>query len=107
MASLSSSVWLLWFVLVALVLFLTPTGRPLSRRWGRIAATTALGMLAMVLTCFSPRASPVPLTEVTNPGGSSGSARPLDALDLGGAVATPSGSRRVASTGRSVPTRAR
>ncbi len=69
LAVVSASGWLLWFVLIALVLQLTPTGRPLSRRWGMAATVTAVaGGSAMVLTWFSPRAlDDPPLVGQPNP----------------------------------------
>jgi signal transduction histidine kinase len=41
-AVLGDAGFIAWFVLVALILHLTPTGRPLSRRWGLVAAATVV-----------------------------------------------------------------
>jgi signal transduction histidine kinase len=70
-ATASSSIWVLWFVLVALILMLTPTGRPLSKRWGRVATATAtLGVLAFASDLVRPgKLREVPFEAVTNPWG--------------------------------------
>ncbi len=62
------SLFIPWFVLVALILYLTPTGRPLSARWSRIAAATvATGTLWFALRLVSPDAAEPPLDVVSNP----------------------------------------
>jgi signal transduction histidine kinase len=92
-ATLSSGVWLLWFVLVALILFLTPTGRPVSRAWGIVAAvTTGLGILAYGAFLLRPgKLHQVPFTDVTNPWGVERFRVPLGLLTYGGALATAVG----------------
>ena len=65
---LGESLFIPWFVLVALILHLTPTGRPLSMRWGRIAAATvAAGSLWFALRLVAPDAAEPPLDTVPNP----------------------------------------
>jgi signal transduction histidine kinase len=57
-----------WLVLVALVLYLTPTGRPLSPRWGLAARATAVsGAVAFVLGLVTERPLPAPYQHAGNP----------------------------------------
>jgi signal transduction histidine kinase len=46
---LTDSSWILWFTLVALILLLTPTGRPLTPRWSLVATLQVLAALVAVL----------------------------------------------------------
>src|SRR3954463_16487842 len=46
---LTDSSWILWFTLVALILLLTPTGRPLTPRWSLVAKLQVLAALVAVL----------------------------------------------------------
>ena len=65
---LGDSLFIPWFVLVALILHLTPTGQPLSMQWGRIAAATvAAGSLWFALRLVAPDAAEPPLDTVPNP----------------------------------------
>src|ERR1051325_10795165 len=41
-ANASGAIFMPWLVIIALVLYLTPTGRALSARWGRVAGLTAV-----------------------------------------------------------------
>jgi signal transduction histidine kinase len=41
-ANASGAIFMPWLVIIALVLYLTPTGRPLSLRWSRVARGTAV-----------------------------------------------------------------
>ncbi len=60
--------WLVWFVLVALVLHLTPDGRFLSPRWKAAGwVTTAAGVVALLLSIPSDRLLDPPFDEVGNP----------------------------------------
>lgn len=57
-----------WFVLVALILHLTPTGRPLSRRWGVLAAATVVaGFLWFSTALVWPDGLDPPLDRVRSP----------------------------------------
>jgi signal transduction histidine kinase len=57
-----------WLVLVSLALHLTPTGRPLSRRWGWAAAGTVLsGLVWWVVKCLSVSPLDPPYADVVNP----------------------------------------
>nr|CAH69515.1 putative two-component system sensor kinase [Frankia alni ACN14a] len=57
-----------WLVLVALILHLTPTGRPLSARWGRIALATAVaGGLWLLVGLVTTETMQPPFQSVTNP----------------------------------------
>ena len=92
-ATASSSVWVLWFVLIALILMLTPTGRPLSPSWGRIATGTAmLGALAFAADMVRP--GPLrepPFEAVSNPWGLDRIGAPLATIGFVGAVAAALG----------------
>ncbi len=53
-ANASAAIFMLWLVIVALVLFLTPTGHALSRRWRNAAAvTTCSGSVGFVSALFA------------------------------------------------------
>jgi signal transduction histidine kinase len=68
LAGASDSFFVLWLVLVGLALQLTPTGRPLSPRWGRLTqAMIAAGLLGVVAMLFNPGPFQSPLQDVTNP----------------------------------------
>jgi signal transduction histidine kinase len=57
-----------WLVLVALILHLTPTGRPLSARWGRLALATAVaGGLWLLVGLVSTETMQPPFQSVANP----------------------------------------
>ncbi len=57
-----------WFALVAAVLHLTPTGRPLSRRWGyALAVTAAAGSLALAAKAVQDTAFDPPYAAMRNP----------------------------------------
>ena len=57
-----------WFALVAAVLHLTPTGRPLSRRWGyALAVTAAAGSLALAAKAVQDTAFDPPYAAMHNP----------------------------------------
>jgi signal transduction histidine kinase len=57
-----------WLVLVALALYLTPTGRPVSRWWGRAAKVTAgAGIVGLTTALLSDRPLDPPLDQVRNP----------------------------------------
>jgi signal transduction histidine kinase len=67
-AVIGGGMFIPWFVLVALILHLTPTGRPVSRRWGRIAAATvAFGIAWFAIRLVSPDATQPPLESISNP----------------------------------------
>ena len=66
-ASLDNSSWIPWFVLVALILGLTPTGTWLSPRWRVLGRTIVVaGSLAFVLALLREDLDP-PYDEVANP----------------------------------------
>jgi len=66
--TLGDSMFIPWFVLVALILQLTPTGRPLSIRWRQIAiATVAAGTLWFAVRLVSSDVAQPPLDVVPNP----------------------------------------
>ncbi|MDQ1498093.1 MAG: hypothetical protein QOI86_1433 [Actinomycetota bacterium] len=53
-ANASAAIFMPWLVIIALVLYLTPTGRALSKRWGRVAGVTAVsGTVGFVHGLFS------------------------------------------------------
>lgn len=67
-AQVGDATWIPWFVLVALVLHLTPTGRPLSSRWARAAwVTCGAGVVAFVCTLLSTAPVDPPFEDVANP----------------------------------------
>ncbi|MEY2590582.1 MAG: hypothetical protein QOJ67_2566 [Acidimicrobiaceae bacterium] len=51
-ANASAAMFMLWLVIIALVLFLTPTGRALSKRWRRVATLTAVSGTVGFLTAL-------------------------------------------------------
>ena len=68
LAGLSDIVFLPWLALVALVLHLTPTGRPLSRRWAHVAQLTAgAGAVGFVGGSFRQGPFDPPLDQTINP----------------------------------------
>uniref|UniRef100_UPI00180DAF91 sensor histidine kinase n=1 Tax=Sporichthya sp. TaxID=65475 RepID=UPI00180DAF91 len=70
-ATLSSGVWLWWFVILGLILLLTPTGCPVSPAWGRaVWASLAVGALAYGGFLLRPgKLKQAPFESVTNPWG--------------------------------------
>ncbi len=57
-----------WFVLIAWILYLTPTGSSLSERWRLLAvATTCVGALWMLTAIFWPDTIEPPFDEVRSP----------------------------------------
>ncbi|MEO6715513.1 MAG: histidine kinase [Mycobacteriales bacterium] len=67
-AAIGAATWVPWLVIVALVLHLTPTGRPLSRLWSRVAwATVLAGGLTFVAILLSDEPLEAPLQGVRNP----------------------------------------
>jgi signal transduction histidine kinase len=67
-AVLGEAIFIPWFVLVALILHLTPTGRPLTKRWGIIAAATVVvGGLWFAITLVWPETLEPPLDDVRSP----------------------------------------
>jgi hypothetical protein len=57
-----------WFALVAAVLHLTPTGRPLSRRWGyALAGTVAAGSVALAAKAVQDTVFDPPYAAMRNP----------------------------------------
>ncbi|MGH9262555.1 MAG: hypothetical protein ACRD08_22075, partial [Acidimicrobiales bacterium] len=57
-----------WFALVAAVLHLTPTGRPLSRRWGYVlAGTAAAGSVALAAKAVQDTVFDPPYAAMRNP----------------------------------------
>jgi signal transduction histidine kinase len=68
MAIAADKEFLPWLVLVALVLFLTPTGHHLSRRWRWAAhVTVASGVGALLLSIVSTHPLDAPYQHITNP----------------------------------------
>lgn len=67
-AHLVDPAFLAYFVGIALVLHLTPTGRPLSARWGRVAAASVVGAAAAyVAALVSGEPIDPPFGSVANP----------------------------------------
>ena len=67
-AVVSGASWILWFTLVALVLLLTPTGRPLSPRWRAVTWLQAgAGVVAFLLALPSGKSLDPPYGDVDNP----------------------------------------
>jgi len=69
-AAVDNSTWIAWFVLVALILLLTPTGSYLSPRWqllGRVVV--ASGTVAFGLSILNDRPLDPPYEDVRNPWG--------------------------------------
>ena len=68
LAVVGNATWMPWFVLVALILFLTPTGHHLSPRWRIVARVqVAVGSLAFLLALPSGRELDPPYEDLTNP----------------------------------------
>ncbi|SDU88960.1 sensor histidine kinase [Jiangella alkaliphila] len=87
----ADSVFVLWFVAIALVFHLTPDGRPLSPRWAWAArATVVAGVLGVVLVQLTPSLAEPPLDGLDNPWAPGGAVG--DVLDVGrGAVIIATG----------------
>lgn len=80
-AHVGDATWIPWFVLVAWILQLTPTGHPLSRRWGRVGwVATAGGLVAFAATVVSTQPVEPPFSAVANPLGFEAGAPIIDAL---------------------------
>jgi signal transduction histidine kinase len=92
-ATVSSSIWVLWFVVVALILMLTPTGRPLTPRWGAIArATATLGVLAFLAHIVRPgMLREAPFEAVSNPWGLDVPGHPFALIGSLGSIAAALG----------------
>ena len=60
--------WMVWFIPIALILFLTPDGHFLSPRW-RVAglATVAVGVLGLLLSIPSEQPFDTPFQDIENP----------------------------------------
>ncbi|MGH8775562.1 MAG: sensor histidine kinase [Jiangellaceae bacterium] len=70
--------FLLWFALLALIMHLTPDGRPLSRLWAVLMWVTVAGAaLGMLVAVFSDAPLSPPLQELRNPLGVSSAALDL------------------------------
>jgi signal transduction histidine kinase len=66
-ANASAAIFMPWLVIIALVLYLTPTGRALSKRWRRVAAVTAVsGTIGFVHGLFSRSALDPPFQAFRN-----------------------------------------
>jgi signal transduction histidine kinase len=63
---LADSSWIAWFVILALVLHLTPSGKPLSKRWEAVAWLTGASGLVWWSSVFTRPLHP-PLDAVANP----------------------------------------
>ncbi len=87
-AVLTSSVWIFWFVLVALILLLTPTGRPPGPRWGLLAHVCIwAGAVGWVAFLFRPgKVKQAPFEDLTNPWGIDRPNLPLEVATTGGAA---------------------
>lgn len=78
-----------WLVLVALVLYVTPTGRPLSPIWGRLAAGTVLaGAATLVLKLVQTSDLDPPMSGVANPWALTGLTAAVDAAQRTAVLAT-------------------
>jgi signal transduction histidine kinase len=67
-AAVNDSTWIPWFVLVALILLLTPTGTHLSPRWRVLARVIAgAGALAFVLSLAKTEPFEAPFQDIENP----------------------------------------
>lgn len=70
-----------WLVLVALILHLTPDGRPLRGWWSKLPRITVVaGIVAFLPAFISPRALSAPYDEVTNPWAMTSVSRVTDPL---------------------------
>ena len=68
MAVVSNASWMPWFVLIALILFLTPTGTHLSARWRRVAwVQVGAGLIAILCAFPSSEALDPPHEDLRNP----------------------------------------
>ncbi|TDC47986.1 hypothetical protein E1212_22605 [Jiangella ureilytica] len=77
----ADSVFVLWFVAIALVFHLTPDGRALSPRWAWAArATVVAGLISVLLVSVTPSHAEPPLEGLDNPLAAGGSVG--DVLDV-------------------------
>ncbi|MBB5788158.1 histidine kinase [Jiangella mangrovi] len=82
----ADSVFVLWFVSIALVFHLTPDGRALSPRWAWAArATVGAGLLSVALVFLTPSHAEPPLEGLDNPLAAGGAV--ADVLDIARSVA--------------------
>ena len=66
-ANASGAIFMPWLVIIALVLYLTPTGRALSKRWGRVAQLTAVsGTIGFAVAMVSKSRLDPPFQAVRN-----------------------------------------
>jgi len=78
-----------WLVLVALVLYLTPTGRPVSPAWGRLAAgTIAAGAATFGLKLVQASDLDPPMSGLANPWELTGLAAAVDVAESAAVLAT-------------------
>jgi signal transduction histidine kinase len=87
-AAVADAGFILWFVVIAWVLSLTPTGRPYSRGWAAIGwGISACALAWFVLSLIRPAAYERPLTGTENPWQIAPAGSPLVArLDLAATV---------------------
>jgi signal transduction histidine kinase len=87
-AMLSSGVWIGWFVLVAMILLLTPTGRPPGPRWALVGQVCiGAGGIAWVAFLFRPgKVRQEPFEDLTNPWGVDRLRIPLEVITSAGAA---------------------
>ena len=82
-AAYSSSAWVPWMPLVALIMLLTPTGRPPSRRWTWIGWAAGISAcIVLPTTLLRPGLLEPPLGNVMNPIGVTAIEGPLAFADL-------------------------
>jgi signal transduction histidine kinase len=87
-AILGDAAFVPWLVLVALVLYLTPTGRPLSPVWGRLAAGTVLaGGATFGLKLVQDSDLDPPMSGLANPWALTRLAAAVDAVEAAAVLA--------------------
>ncbi len=88
-AILGDAAFVPWLVLVALVLYLTPTGRPLSPIWGRLAAGTVLaGAATFGLKLVQDSDLDPPMSGLANPWALTRLAAAVNAVEAAAVLAT-------------------